>query len=105
MIKRLARISDFSTADQAPKQAIGLIVRGDVVALPLEGIIDLEAERARLGKEIEKITTEASKITAKLGNADFVARAPEEVVEEQRERLQEGAERLVKLREALSRLA
>ena len=105
MIKRLARISEFSTSDQAPKQAIGLIVRGEVVALPLEGIIDLEAERARLGKEIDKITTEAGKIKAKLGNADFVARAPEEVVEEQRERLEEGAERLVKLREALARLA
>jgi valyl-tRNA synthetase len=105
MIKRLARISDFSTAPQAPKQAIGLIVRGEVVALPLEGIIDLEAERARLGKEIDKISSEAEKIKAKLANADFVARAPEEVVEEQRERLEDGAERLVKLREALARLA
>jgi valyl-tRNA synthetase len=105
MIKRLARISEFSTATQAPKQAIGLIVRGEVVALPLEGIIDLEAERARLGKEIDKISSEAEKIKAKLANADFVARAPEEVVEEQRERLEDGAERLVKLREALARLA
>jgi valyl-tRNA synthetase len=105
MIKRLARISDISIADQSPKQAIGLIIRGEVVALPLEGIIDLDAERARLGKEIDKITTESEKIKAKLGNADFVARAPEEVVEEQRERLEEGAERLVKLREALVRLA
>ena len=105
MIKKLARISDFSTASQAPKQAIGLIVRGEVVALPLEGIIDLEAERARLGKEIDKITSESEKIKAKLANADFVARAPEEVVDEQRERLEDGAERLVKLREALTRLA
>ena len=105
MIKRLARISEISIADQSPQQAIGLIIRGEVVALPLEGIIDLDAERARLGKEIDKITAESEKIKAKLGNADFVARAPEEVVEEQRERLEEGAERLVKLREALVRLA
>ena len=104
MIKRLARVSDVVTADVAPSQSIGLVIRGEVVALPLEGIIDIPAERQRLNKEIEKIDSEAIKIENKLANADFMARAPEEVVDEQRERLEEGRSRRIKLAEALSRL-
>ncbi len=104
MIKRLARVSDVVMADVAPPQSIGLVIRGEVVALPLEGIIDIAAERLRLGKEIEKIDSEAVKIESKLANADFMARAPEEVVDEQRERLEEGRSRRIKLTEALSRL-
>ena len=104
MIKRLARVSDVVTADVAPPQSIGLVIRGEVVALPLEGIIDIPAERQRLGKEIEKIDSEALKIESKLANADFMARAPEEVVDEQRERLEEGRSRRIKLTEALARL-
>ena len=104
MIKRLARVSDVVTADVAPPQSIGLVIRGEVVALPLEGIIDIPAERQRLGKEIEKIDSEAFKIESKLANADFMARAPEEVVDEQRERLEEGRSRRIKLTEALARL-
>ena len=104
MIKRLARVSDVVTADVAPSQSIGLVIRGEVVALPLEGIIDIPAERQRLNKEIEKIDSEAVKIENKLANADFMARAPEEVVDEQRERLEEGRSRRIKLAEALSHL-
>ena len=104
MIKRLARVSDVVLADVAPAQSIGLVIRGEVVALPLEGIIDIPAERQRLGKEIEKIDSEALKIESKLANPDFMARAPEEVVDEQRERLEEGRSRRIKLSEALVRL-
>ena len=104
MIKRLARVSDVVLADVAPAQSIGLVIRGEVVALPLEGIIDIPAERQRLGKEIEKIDSEALKIESKLANPDFMARAPEEVVDEQRERLEEGRSRRIKLSEALARL-
>ena len=59
-------------------------------ALPLEGVVDLEAERARLDKELQKLEAEIAKIDAKLGNADFLKRAPEEVVDEQRERREEA---------------
>ena len=89
-MKRLARISDISFADAAPKSSIQLLIRGEVAALPLEGVIDLDAERARLAKEIQKIDVDVAKIDAKLGNADFIKRAPEEVVEEQRERRDEA---------------
>ena len=68
-------------------------------------LIDLKAERARLQKEIKKFQDEIAKIDAKLGNANFVARAPEEVVEEQRERRAQAEQTLVRLRTALERLS
>jgi valyl-tRNA synthetase len=72
--------------------------------LPLKGIIDLGAEKARLDKELAKIDAEIARIDAKLGNADFVARAPEEVVEADREKREEAALRRGKIIEALERL-
>ncbi|HEU6442683.1 MAG TPA: valine--tRNA ligase, partial [Microvirga sp.] len=99
-----ARLSDISFADAAPKSSIQLLIRGEVAALPLEGVIDLAAERARLAKEIQKLDVDIAKIDAKLGNADFLKRAPEEVVEEQRERREEAVARKTKMEEALNRL-
>ncbi|MFC1459917.1 valine--tRNA ligase [Microvirga arabica] len=104
IVKRLARISEISFADAAPKSSIQLLIRGEVAALPLEGVIDLDAERARLAKEIQKLDVEVAKIDAKLGNADFIKRAPEEVVDEQRERREEALTRKAKMEEALGRL-
>ena len=105
MLKRLARLSDISFADVAPPQSAQMVIRGEVAALPLAGIIDISAETARLSKEIEKIAQEIAKIDAKLGNAEFMARAPEEIVEEQHERRADFTERSTKLSEALARLA
>ncbi|MCX8504604.1 MAG: valine--tRNA ligase [Beijerinckiaceae bacterium] len=105
MLKRLARLSDISFADVAPPQSAQMVIRGEVAALPLAGIIDIAAETGRLSKEIEKIAQEIAKIDAKLGNADFMARAPEEIVEEQHERRTDFTERSAKLSEALARLA
>ncbi len=53
-IKRLARVSEISSAPAAPKGSVQLVVRGEVAALPMVGIIDLDAERARLAKEMQK---------------------------------------------------
>ncbi|MFZ1079448.1 MAG: valine--tRNA ligase [Methylovirgula sp.] len=104
IIKRLARLSEFSFAAEPPPHAAQMVVRGTLAALPLEGIIDFAAEKDRLQKEIDKLTSDAKKIEAKLGNADFVARAPEEVVEENRERFAEMEARRGKLAAALRRL-
>jgi valyl-tRNA synthetase len=103
-IKRMARASEIAFAGQAPEQSVQVIVRGTVAALPLQGVIDFAAEKLRLAKEIEKLKGEAAKIEAKLKNADFVAKAPEEVVEENRDRLTEIGARIEKLSEALARL-
>ncbi len=74
------------------------------VAMPLEGLIDVEAEKARLSKEVDKIAGEVAKSEGKLGNANFVGRAPAEVVEQERERLEEWRAKLAQLREMLEGL-
>ena len=104
VVKRLARLSEISFATEMPQGAVQLLVRGEVAALPLKGVIDFDAERARLQKEITKAEADIKRVDAKLGNADFMARAPEEVVEEQRERRDEAEARRVKNAEALERL-
>jgi valyl-tRNA synthetase len=104
VIKRIARIGDISVADAPPAGAVQLLVRGDTVALPLRGIIDLAAEKARLEKEKAKAETEIGRIDAKLSNPAFVANAKEEVVEADRERREEMVVRQEKIGEALERL-
>ncbi|WGJ16000.1 valine--tRNA ligase [Methylocapsa sp. D3K7] len=103
-LKRLARLSDISFAAEPPEKSVQMVVRKTLAALPLQGIVDVAAEKARLAKEITKLTGEAGKIEAKLNNADFVARAPEEVIEENRERLSEALSRVEKLEAARTRL-
>ncbi|MGU3668874.1 valine--tRNA ligase [Methylobacterium sp. A49B] len=102
---RLARLSEITFAESPPRNSVQLLVRGSVAALPLEGVVDLAAEVARLKKEQGKAQGEIKKIDAKLGNADFVARAPEEIIDENRERRESEAARLVKIEEALVRLS
>jgi len=75
-----------------------------VAALPLKGVIDLAAERARLAKEMQKAQADIARVDAKLSNTNFVARAPEEVVEEEKEKRAEAAARQAKIAEALKRL-
>jgi valyl-tRNA synthetase len=103
-IKRLARVSDISAAATAPKGSVQLVVRGEVAALPLVGVIDLDAERARLAKELQKADADIARVDAKLNNANFVARAPEEVVEEEKEKRAEAEGRKVKIAAALEAL-
>ena len=103
-IKRLARVSEISSAAAAPQGSVQLLVRAEVAALPLKGVIDLAAERARLAREMQKADADIARVDAKLGNASFVARAPEEVVEEERERREEALGRKTKIAEALERL-
>jgi valyl-tRNA synthetase len=103
-MRRLARLSEISFAPRPPQGAVQLIVRGETAALPLKGVIDFAAEKARLEKEMARVTSDIARIDAKLGNADFVARAPEDVVEGEREKREEAETRRVKIDEALARL-
>jgi valyl-tRNA synthetase len=103
-IQRLARIAEISFADAPPQGAVQLVVRGDVAALPLKGVIDLDAERARLVKEMAKCDADIARVDAKLNNPNFVSRAPEEVVEEEKEKREEALARKAKIAEALQRL-
>jgi valyl-tRNA synthetase len=73
-------------------------------ALAVADVIDLAAERTRLAKEIGALEQDIDRTAKKLANPDFVARAPEEVVEENRERLNAAEQAKVKLAAALIRL-
>ena len=86
LIKRLARLKTLDFATSAPQGSVQILIGETTAALPLAGVIDVSAEVARLTREIEKAGAEIAKIDAKLGNAAFIEKAPEEVVEEQRER-------------------
>ena len=103
-IKRMARISEITEAEAPPPGAVQLLVRGVSVALPLRGTVDIAAERARLDKEAAKTAAEIGRLDAKLANADFIARAPEEVVETEREKREDATARLEKIAGALARL-
>ena len=103
-IKRLARVSEISSAQTAPQGSVQLVVRGEVAALPLKGVIDIAAERARLAKEMQKADADIARVDAKLNNPNFMARAPEEVVEEEKEKREEALGRKAKIAEALERL-
>lgn len=104
VMKRLARLGDISFADRAPDGSVQLLVRGEVAAIPLKGVIDLAAEKVRLDKELAKADADIKRVDAKLGNEKFVANAPEEVIDEQREKRDEAEARKAKILEALERL-
>ncbi|UYO47018.1 valine--tRNA ligase [Rhodopseudomonas palustris] len=104
VIKRLARVGDISFADAAPQGAVQLLVRGEVAALPLKGVVDFAAEQLRLEKELGKAEADIKRAEAKLANEKFVANAAEEVVEEEREKREAAVARKVKILEALLRL-
>jgi valyl-tRNA synthetase len=104
VIKRLARLSGMSVAPTVPQGAVQLVVRGEVAALPLKGVIDFSAERARLGKELARVDADIARVDGKLANADFIRRAPEDVVEGEREKREEAQGRRAKIVEALERL-
>jgi valyl-tRNA synthetase len=103
-IKRLARVADVVLADAVPGGSLQIVVRGALAALPVAGILDVAAEQARLAKEIAKEQGEVAKVDAKLANADFVARAPEEIVVENHERREAALARIAKMEAARERL-
>jgi valyl-tRNA synthetase len=104
LIDRMARLEYSTSAEAAPKGSVTFVLNGATVALPLEGVVDLPAESARLAKEIGKLESEIGKMDAKLGNASFVEKAPEEVVDELRERREDAAASAAKLKHALEQL-
>ncbi|MGW8207217.1 MAG: valine--tRNA ligase, partial [Hyphomicrobiaceae bacterium] len=103
-LKRLARLDDIKFAKSAPKGA-AMIVAGETTgALPLEGIIDMDAERKRLAREIEKANVDIGKMNAKLDNPNFIERAKPEAIAEARERKAELENIVARLAGALKRL-
>ncbi|MCB2107927.1 MAG: class I tRNA ligase family protein, partial [Rhodobacteraceae bacterium] len=101
-----ARLSGIDASNEAVTGGAAQVVVGEAtVVLPLAGVIDLDKERARLKKEIAKLDGEISGLDRKLGNEAFVAKAPPEVIEENRERRQTAVDAQAKLSEALKRIS
>ena len=104
-IRRLARAASVAPlAGEMPKGSAQAVVDEATVILPLADVIDLAAERARLVKERDKAAGEAEKVAKKLANEDFVRRAPEDVVAENRSRLAAAEAEVARLAAALRRI-
>ena len=104
VIAQTLRVSEVKFEANAPLGAIPFVVQGATLALPVAEFIDLAAEKARLVKEIAGHVSDIAHVMKKLGNPDFLARAKEEVVEENRDRLAEAEAAKTKLEGALKRL-
>jgi valyl-tRNA synthetase len=105
-IQRLARVTEIETLEGAPPPGVVQAVIGEAtLMLPLADVIDLGAERARLVKARGVAALEIAKIEKKFGNAEFMAKAKEEVIEENRERLETFSAEIARLDAALSRIA
>lgn len=104
LIERMARLESIAQADAAPKGSIQSVAAGATLFLPVADVMDLEAEQARLGKEIEKIQGLIKRIDGKLGNEKFIANAPDHVVAGERDKKVELEENMAKLNDALARL-
>jgi valyl-tRNA synthetase len=102
---RMARLEDVTYGSDVPSGSAQLVLGEATFALPLAGVIDLEAERQRLSKDIAKEDAEIDKIDRKLGNEQFVAKAKPEVIEEQHARRAEAVARRERLAAALARLS
>ena len=104
LIFRLARI-DSITEGGIPKGAISIPVQGALFGLPLQGVIDVAAEKARLDKALAKLSKEIGGLKGRLDNPKFIANAAEEAIEEARENLAAREDEAAKVGAALRRLA
>ena len=106
MICRLARLEKAEAVDTAEsKGAAQLVVDEATVYLPLADLMDVDAEKARLQKHIEKVSKEAGGLKGRLSNERFLEKAPDHVVAEAKEQLTDLEAQLVKLQAALERLS
>jgi valyl-tRNA synthetase len=106
LISALARATiTVDPAATRPSQSALAVAQGAEVYVRLEGVVDLAAERQRLGKEVDKTAKEIAFLEGKLGRPDFVERAPPEIVARERERLAEQRELREKLAASLAALS
>jgi len=105
LVERVARLDGIAFADTVPPNAAQIVMVDATACLPLAGVIDLEAEKLRLGREAERLGGEIDKIDKKLANEQFMQRAPESVIETQRTRRRDYEEQKGRTEAALSRLS
>jgi len=105
LIKRFARIESLTTVDTMPKGTAALAVSGGAFSIPLDGIIDVAAEKARLEKTLGKLAKELGGLRGRLNNPKFADSAPAEVIEETKANLALREDEESKLKDALSRIS
>jgi valyl-tRNA synthetase len=107
LLKKLARLESITVlkaGEEAPLSATALVGEMEVL-VPMAGLIDKDAELARLDKEILRLQGEVQRVGGKLSNAGFVDKAPAEVIEKERAKLAEAEQALGKLAEQHARIA
>ncbi len=105
MIKRLARVETLEQTESFPKGTVSIAAPGASFGLPLAGLIDIDAEKARLQKSLDKLGKEIGGLKGRLNNPKFAASAPAEVVAEAQSNLDARQEEADQLQAALNRLA
>jgi len=105
MIKRLARVESLETVEGFPKGTVSIAAPGASFGLPLAGLIDIDEEKARLQKSLDKLMKEIGGLKGRLNNPKFAQSAPEEVVAEAQANLDARQEEAGQMQAALDRLA
>lgn len=107
LIKKLAKVESIEILkdDLKPSKSASAVINDCEIFVPLEGLIDLDSERNRLNKEIIRITGAISGIEKKLSNESFVSKAPADVIEKEKQKLQDWNTNLKKLQEILDSLS
>ena len=105
LIKRFARIESLTAVDTMPKGTAALAVSGGAFGIPLDGIIDVAAEKARLEKTLGKLAKELGGLRGRLNNPKFADSAPAEVIEETKANLALREDEESKLKDALARIS
>ncbi|MDB4197484.1 valine--tRNA ligase [Ascidiaceihabitans sp.] len=105
LIKRFARIESLTVVDTMPKGTAALAVSGGAFGIPLDGIIDVAAEKARLEKTLGKLAKELGGLRGRLNNPKFADSAPAEVIEETKANLALREDEETKLKDALARIS
>jgi valyl-tRNA synthetase len=104
ILKRMARLETIEGVNEMPKGTVQTVVNETTYGLPVADIIDLDQEKSRLRKEIDRLQKDIRQIEGKLGNESFVSKAPQDVVEEQKNRKTEALQTISKLQNALQQL-
>lgn len=104
ILRRMARVEELTLPNEMPAGAVSAVVGSTVAAMSIADLIDVAEARKRLDKEIATLDKDITSTEKKLANADFVAKAPEEIVEENRERIRDWSARREKLKAARNSL-
>ena len=104
-IRQLAKVGTLAVGDAPAGEAVKLVVQRTTVTLPMAGVVDVASELGRLREEADEAERHLGGLAARLSNEQFLAKAPEEVVEKERQRLEDGRARQARLNELLAELS